>query len=174
MGGFWQQFLNACEKEYRLNGEHPVDKYEWEKHDRELRERDRRREERERAHELEFQRKYVCLTLPERLKRFEHDRDRLKAEALKLTGKNLDDYVGPSFSDAIYEINQKSAVNGRVISGRSCGGGCSRSSGIHRNYDQEDAEAHEQYINSVCTAVRLGRAMRIVEDVQFGAAKRRH
>jgi len=147
--GFWKQVF--------------VDKHEWER-------QNRRREERGRARELEFQRKYVYLTLPERLKRLANDREKLKAAAYKLTGQDLDDYVGPHFSDAVYRINRN---GGRIVSSHSSGGGCGYSPSIKRDYDQEDAEAHERYVDSVCAAARGGRILRMVEDARFDA-KRHH
>lgn len=170
--GFWKQVFDAFEKEYYLNGGHPVDKWEREKENRKNLERERRREERERAKELELQRKYVYLTLPERLKPLEHDHEKLKAAALRLTGENLDDYVGPDFSDFLYRINRD---GGHIVSSHSSGGGgCGHTPSIKRDYDQEEAEAHEQYIDSVCTAIRVGRVLRAVEKAQFIAATHRH
>ena len=72
--GFWKQFFDAFEKEYRLNGEHPVDKYEC-----------KRREERRRARELEWQRNHVYLCLPKWWeKKYKNRPDELRSAVFKL------------------------------------------------------------------------------------------
>lgn len=164
--GLWKQFFDAFEKEYRLlNGEHPVDKYEC-----------KRREERRRARELEWQRNHVYLCLPKWWeKKYKNRPDELRSAVFKLKDVDLKDYKGPDFSESSKSSSLVTYTPGYCAHPVDGGRRCLAHSypTIKRNYDQEDAEAHERYVDSVCSAARVGRILRMVEDARF-EAKRHH
>lgn len=76
--GFWDSLVRACEKEYRYNGQHPVDAHEVA--------RRKRAEERMRQRERLEQMQSSYLVVQLKFKRFAKDRKRLARVISRMAG----------------------------------------------------------------------------------------